>query len=202
MPDQDLEALYPRENGYRLITLKLAEARQLFNTLDPAPFHRRELDADAANWLFDAARELHRADQMKVVVYLSETDVRISSVDMGRAIHHYFHYRALKYQQHLRHLFRIGRQSLAVGVAFLIACDLVARYVLSGGSDHLSLARTGVSILGWVAMWKPVEIFLYEWWPLRRDEFTCRQLIAAPVEVRERLPGVIPAILSEPDDVL
>ncbi|HKQ14338.1 MAG TPA: hypothetical protein VJT80_12965 [Steroidobacteraceae bacterium] len=20
-------------------------------------------------------------------------------------------------------------------------------------------------ILGWVAMWKPVEIFLYDWWP-------------------------------------
>jgi hypothetical protein len=23
----------------------------------------------------------------------------------------------------------------------------------------------GLSILGWVAMWRPVEIFLYDWWP-------------------------------------
>lgn len=201
MPDADLESLYPREDGHRLITLKLSESRQLFNTLDPAPFHRRELDADAAAWLFDAARELHRADQMKVVIYLTEQDARISASDMGRAIHHYFHYRALKYQQQLRHLFRIGRQSLLVGVAFLIICDLIARYVLAGSNEHLSLARTGVSILGWVAMWKPVEIFLYEWWPLRQDEMTCRQLISAPVEVRERIAGVIPAILQEPDDV-
>ena len=28
-----------------------------------------------------------------------------------------------------------------------------------------AIASEGLLILGWVAMWKPVEIFLYDWWP-------------------------------------
>jgi hypothetical protein len=27
----------------------------------------------------------------------------------------------------------------------------------------------GLTIVGWVSLWRPVEIFLYEWWPLWRD---------------------------------
>lgn len=189
MTDKALEALYPVEGDYRLIAIKLAEARQLFNTLDPAPFEMRELDADAAAWLLDAGRELHRERKLKIVLYLPAPDARIADADMRGAIRHYFHYRAMKYRQQLRHLFRIGRQSLMVGIAFLITCDFIARYLLVGSAEHLGLVRTGVSILGWVAMWKPVEIFLYEWWPIRQDERTCERLMTAPVEVRERKSG-------------
>lgn len=191
MTDKALEALYPVEGESRLIAIKLAEARQLFNTLDPAPFHMRELDAEAAAWLLDAGRELRRERQIKIVLYLPAPDPRIRDDDMRAAIRHYFHYRAMKYRQQLRHLFRIGRQSLLVGIGFLVICDLIARYLLAGPAEHLGMIRTGVSILGWVAMWKPVEIFLYEWWPLRQDERTCEKLMTAPMEVRERKPGSV-----------
>lgn len=186
MTETNLKALYPVEGEYRLIAIKLAEARQLFNTLDPSPFHIRELDVQAAEYLFDAGRELGRDANIKIVVYLPATDIRISDDDIGSAIDHYFNYRAMKYRQQLRHLFRIGRQSLAVGLSFLFLCDVVARFLLSGTAETLGLLRTGVSILGWVAMWRPVEIFLYEWWPLRQDEQICERLQAAPVEVRLR----------------
>jgi len=29
-------------------------------------------------------------------------------------------------------------------------------------------SRESLTIVGWVAMWRPVEIFLYDWWPLVR----------------------------------
>ena len=190
MTDKALAALYPAEGEYRLLTIKLREARQLFNPLDPAPYAMRELAAEAGDWLFDGARELPGA-QLKIVLYLPQPDLHISTDDISAAIGHYFHYRAMKYRQQLRHLLRIGRQSLLIGLLFLVACDLVARYVLAGDAGHLGLARTGVSILGWVAMWKPVEIFLYEWWPLRQNVRTCDTLMTAPVEVRERKPGDI-----------
>lgn len=188
MTDKALAALYPAEGEYRLLTIKLREARLLFNTFDPAPYRTRELAAEAGAWLFDGARELPGA-RLKIVVYLPHTDPHIHTDDMSAAIRHYFYYRGMKYRQQLRHLFRIGRQSLLIGLLFLVACDLVARYVLAGDAGHLGLARTGVSILGWVAMWKPVEIFLYEWWPLRQNSNTCDMLMSAPVEVRERKPG-------------
>jgi len=37
-------------------------------------------------------------------------------------------------------------------------------------------------ILGWVANWRPLEIFLYDWWPLARRRDLYRRLSAAKVE--------------------
>ena len=39
-------------------------------------------------------------------------------------------------------------------------------------------------IIGWVALWRPVEIFLYEWWPLRRHRRQMDRLAAMTVELR------------------
>jgi len=44
----------------------------------------------------------------------------------------------------------------------------------------------GLLIIGWVAMWGPLEVFLYGWWPIAG---TCRileRLADLEVEVRPR----------------
>jgi hypothetical protein len=41
-------------------------------------------------------------------------------------------------------------------------------------------------ILGWVANWKPIEIFLYDWWPLARRRDLYRRLANASVELKVR----------------
>ena len=30
--------------------------------------------------------------------------------------------------------------------------------------------------MGWVAMWRPLEIFLYDWWPVRRLQVAYERL--------------------------
>jgi len=37
---------------------------------------------------------------------------------------------------------------------------------------------------GWVAMWRPIEIFLYDWWPIRDERKLFERLSAAPIEIR------------------
>jgi hypothetical protein len=39
-------------------------------------------------------------------------------------------------------------------------------------------------IFGWVANWRPIEIFLYEWWPIVRRRNLYQRLSAAEVELR------------------
>jgi hypothetical protein len=39
---------------------------------------------------------------------------------------------------------------------------------------------------GWVAMWRPMEIFIYEWWPLMRTGRLYEKLSRMRVEVRKR----------------
>ncbi|HEY0549129.1 MAG TPA: hypothetical protein VGF13_05970 [Verrucomicrobiae bacterium] len=38
-------------------------------------------------------------------------------------------------------------------------------------------------------MWRPLEIYLYEWWPLLRRGKILEKLSLMNVEVRERPPG-------------
>ena len=46
--------------------------------------------------------------------------------------------------------------------------------------------REGLIIAGWVAMWRPMEIFLYEWWPLLRKGRLYEKLSRMHVEVRKQ----------------
>ena len=48
------------------------------------------------------------------------------------------------------------------------------------------ILREGLIIAGWVAMWRPMEIFLYEWWPLLRKGRLYEKLSRMRVDVRKR----------------
>jgi hypothetical protein len=56
--------------------------------------------------------------------------------------------------------------------------------------DPFTISREGIveaslTIAGWVAMWHPMDICLYGWWPLRRAGKVYRKLSTIPVEVRD-----------------
>ena len=67
-----------------------------------------------------------------------------------------------------RQLFRIGRISLLISVAVLgvavAAGEFRAGLVRQKG--YAWLRKEGLVIGGWVALWRPREIFLYDWWPI------------------------------------
>ncbi len=37
--------------------------------------------------------------------------------------------------------------------------------------------------VGWVANWRPMEIFLYDWWPLSRKRHRYERLAIAELEI-------------------
>lgn len=177
---------YRQENGYTLIDLSLREPRQLFHTLDPAPFRERDLDAQAEAYLLGAVREIGARHAAKLVIHLPEA---LLAGDEARslppAIGHYFDYRAAESLQTLRNLLANGAVSLVIGLVFLLGC-LSARRLLpvSSGDDLALILDEGLLIIGWVALWRPLEVFLYDWWPVwqrRREQLRVARL---PVELR------------------
>jgi hypothetical protein len=176
--------VYRRDSdGYR-VELKLREARQLFNTLDPAPFHEKDLDPSAEEYLVSAVREIG-ARPSKLVLLLPAEEAEREDWMLQIAIRNYFSYRARHADEQLRLLLRRGAISFAIGLAFLFVCLTIRRLVEALGPSFASaVVDEGLLILGWVAMWRPVEIFLYDWWP----ELGKRQLFARiatmPIEVQ------------------
>ncbi len=80
-----------------------------------------------------------------------------------------------------------GRMSLIIGFVFLAVC-LLASELLSGlgGGTLNRLLRESLMIGGTVAMWRPMEIYLYSWWPLRRRGQIYEKLSQMDVEVRKK----------------
>jgi hypothetical protein len=177
---------YRTEGRDLLIEIRLQSVRQLFHTLDPAPFHEKDLDENAAAYLVEACAEADRRWQLRLVVHLPAAEAQSDSAhSLPEAIHNYFAYRVQQQTRDLVKLLRYGATSLAIGLVFLMAC-LALRRVLDA---HLlvvdqSIVDEGLLILGWVAMWRPVEVLLYDWWPLTRRRAVLRRLAAIPVEVR------------------
>jgi hypothetical protein len=188
MTEPELSSAYRREGHEVLLEIRLREIRQLFNTLDPAPFHQKDLDPDAERYLLDACREAgpHRA--LRLVVHLPPPEVASEAAKtLPDAVHHYFRYREQQLRVDLAQLLRYGLVSLGIGLLFLVAC-LTLRRLLSGAAIPVdrTIADEGLLILGWVAMWRPIEILLYDWWPLARRRRLMRSLAVLPVEVRPR----------------
>jgi hypothetical protein len=169
------------------IELNLRDVNQLFNTMDPSPFNERDLDHDAEEFIVSWARELPLRDPLVLVVHLGalpqDHDVQAM---IQEAIHHYFSYRLELSRLEFRHLMQDGRKSLLIGVVFLAACLTIANLLVGARTGTVStVEREGLTIAGWVAMWRPMEIYLYDWWPLRRRQKILKKLSLMPVEVRK-----------------
>jgi hypothetical protein len=170
------------------IEVNLNRLAQLFNSLDPSPFHERDLDQDAEDYIVGSAEEAPRHKSLRLVIHLPADQVPPpGATDLESAVHHYFAYRETHERRRLRLLFRDGRIALITGLAFLLACTLLRELAFSLGRGAISgIIGEGMLIIGWVAMWRPLEIFLYEWVPIRRRCRILAKLANTPVIVRAR----------------
>lgn len=166
------------------IEVRLRELAQLFNSMDPSPFSDRDLDAAAEEFIVGWARELPHKGELELVVHLATRPDPERAAGVEEAVRHYFADRANMKKRELRLLMRRGRISLVVGFLFLAACFVAGEMVEEDSMRSWSeFVKLGLHIVGWVAMWRPLEIFLYDWWPIRSD----RQLLERLARIRVRL---------------
>jgi hypothetical protein len=170
-----------------VIELRVDDIAQLFHTLDPFPFRERDLDREAEEFIVGWARELPADQPIRIVIHFPESAIQVSAAqDLAEAFRRHFSHRTAILQGDLTELFRVGRRSLGIGAIVLIACFAIAQLAggLLGESPLRRMVEEGFIILGWVANWRPLEIFLYDWWPIARRRDLNRRLSDAIVEAR------------------
>jgi hypothetical protein len=168
------------------IEVHVTELRQLFNAMDPSPFRERDLDPKAEEFIVGWARESPPEAPLALLVYLDRPAGPPDEAPLLReAVHEFFRHRAEETRRRLRQLFRIGRKSLVIGIACLAASLLAGRVLGKAlGEEGLgALLRESLLIGGWVAMWRPMEIFLYDWWPIRAEGKLYDRLSVMPVRI-------------------
>ncbi len=168
------------------IQVRIKNIGQIFHTLDPLPFRERDLDADVEEYIVGWAGEIATQHEISIIVHMPAGEVQRSEArHIEEAIRNYFAYRSEVLGWDLRDLFRSGRASLAIGLSVLAACIVLGKGAGSLlGTGYLGrFFDEGLIILGWVANWRPVEIFLYDWWPIARRRRLYRRLAVAQIKL-------------------
>ena len=167
-----------------VLKLYLGETRQLFDSMDPAPFHERDLDPKAAAYIVDWAREAPAAVPLGLEVHLGQKSHSVDEAAMlSASVDEHFRRCAQATRRQLRELFRVGRISLVIGLGFVGLVVVIGEWIskLIGSGGYTTLITESLGIGAAVALWRPMEIFLYDWWPIRAEARLFERLAAMPV---------------------
>ena len=168
------------------IEVRLEDVSQLFETMDPFPFRERDLARDADEYICGWAGELPTDRPLEIRIHLPAAAAGITEVHgVDSSLRNYFDYRTGIVARELSDEFRIGRRALLIGLGVLGFCLLLGQMFVAltshGRIGHF--VEEGLIIVGWVALWRPLEIFLYDWWPIAQRKRLYRRLADASVSV-------------------
>ena len=169
-----------------LIEIRIRKLDQMFDSRDPSPFLAQDLDDDAQRYVVASAQEFSSRLPLALVIHVSEpVESPEHARDAGEAIREHFTRQSGFTSLRLKELLHDGWISLAIGLGFL-AATLTASAALLKWAEAGSAAavfREGLIICGWVAMWRPIQTFLYDWWPILGDRRLFDRLARMPVRI-------------------
>ncbi len=168
------------------IQVHLDTLTQLFNSMDPSPFYRKDLDADAEEYIVGWVEEYPLHEPVSLVLHLESNTEGDAQAIATEAVHNHFANQARLARLEFRRLMRRGWRSLLIGMAALAITVVLSEFLGRSGGALALVVRESLLIGGWVAMWRPMQIYLYEWWPLQRRRRIFMKLAHMPVEVKLR----------------
>jgi len=168
------------------IGVRAREFDQLMETFEPLCGGGSVVLERVERFIISQTRAVPRRALAGLVIELDVHGPGVSeSARVERIIQGHFARRSGELRRELWVLLRRGAASLAIGVAFLSAFLALWQFAGPhlGDMPQATLMREGLLIFGWVAMWKPLEIFLYDWWPLVGERRLLDRLARMPVHV-------------------
>jgi len=166
--------------------LRIDSLDDVFDPLDPEPLPRRKLAPEFLSYIFDAMDGLPRKQPMHLSLHVPadmlnewKSDDLLGDLQYQLARH----WEALG--RKLRENFRLGRTTIVLGIvvlALFVTLSQISAAVLHGGWQRT--LEEGFLIIGTVALWRPVEILLYDWWPIYGERQKVKQLIAGTIRVK------------------
>lgn len=162
--------------GNSIIDVAASRVEDLYNNFDKsAPFVRRDLDGDLADYLAGCARELGR-NPFSIRFTLGTFPDRRKLSRIRRSFKSYFLYLA---ELEVRKMFVMARRSaifFAIGVAILAAIAWLDRALGPEQSILANVFGQGLMVLAWISLWEALAIFLVEWFPHRKNVSLYRRL--------------------------
>jgi hypothetical protein len=169
------------------IEIRLRNLSQILTDLDPSPFREGSLTTEAVEYLLLKAKELPEKQPVRIIIHLPAAEAaERSAANIAATMTSHFDWCAKVESKKISEVFRAGRRAGLIGFATLATCLLLAWHVTENlpARPITRIVQESFVILGWVSIWKPLEMFLYEWMPPDRRRRLFLRLAAAEVVVR------------------
>jgi hypothetical protein len=176
-----MDSRYRIQDDGHVIDVRVDRLDQLFDNRDPAPFRQRDLDPDLVEYLTAAGEDLRGGDPIRVAFWLTDPG---PCDELEPAYRAHFAYELDRLRRtHRRHR-RAGVVALGLALLLLVTSLSLAQLAKNLANESLALAlKEGLTIFSWVVLWRPVEILIYDWIPVRRQRSVLRRLRDAPVDL-------------------
>lgn len=156
-------------NGSLEIKLQLLNINELLRS--PISLYRkRTLKSDAEDFIVEEAETLPRKGAINMKVHLALSEVKYKD-DIALAIHRHFCYRREQSQKKFKRVLQYGWRILFIALGLLAVIFSLTEIALHLIPDNrlVLFIRESFIILGWVALWRPLELLLYDWYPIKTN---------------------------------
>lgn len=124
-----------------------------------------------------------RAARFKITPRIVVECDRETGLRVSQALRHAFAQERTKVEDELRRTVRAGTIALLVAAAVLVFLEALVEGIqaLASASRFLRALQEGLIIIGWVLLWKPAELLIFDQLTLRRDRALWRRLEQAEI---------------------
>jgi hypothetical protein len=131
----------------------------------------RVLNNETEEFIIDEAAKFSKKLPIRLTIHV-QLDETNRAEELITAIHRHFAWCKKKSRGELKATFHAGRRSLLIGFGFLILIYALIQLLnfYFSGNNFFSTIRESLTIIAWVALWRPAELLLYEWYPFLRKE--------------------------------
>lgn len=170
------------------ISVAIERLEDMFNAPEADPLAGRFETSSGIDQVLQRLMSVPRRDRHKcrIVIAVADAGPLPENAIMVRAIAGYCDERVADIERSLAQSLHAGVQALWLGLGFLGVCLVLSttfRSLTSLPEFFQSLLGEGFNIAGWVGLWRPIELLLYDSWPFRRDLRLLKLLPQLPLAV-------------------
>jgi hypothetical protein len=181
MTEPSTKSRYRIEDGQPVLDVRVDSVEQLFDNRDPAPFRDRDLDHGLVEYLIDGARDLANVKPLRVVIWPGTSPLG----DVAQVVRAYFQHEIDRANRLRTEKVRAASIGLAIAVVVIMVLIAVAEVVERRMTGTLGTAlQEALIISGWVLMWRPLDILVYDRITWLRNRRVLESIRDAAVVVR------------------
>jgi hypothetical protein len=172
----------PQSSASHRLELSARNSTELFDSTAPLCLGEHVVRREIENCLLEQLALAPRKAPVTLTIHMPPQELG-SANEIVPVMRAFFAARSAEEGHNLSRVHRSGRIAAGIGMLFLILINGLAQGIRATFERRIPIEiANGLEIFGWVAMWRPAELLLYDWLPVRRKRNDLARLANMQVE--------------------